>query len=183
MVNFVLDLVDMPTPAARTGNPYSRLRPEDLPALVKLAPEALRTISMAELERHFFHNPHFPPEALFVLRSRGDGLPEAVGLVITNNTYANAKQLDAAMPCFRLGAFGTEGMQVKRVNGLFSFLARSQEASRLGLALMGHAAFMLQESDVAAFAAQVPSDAPSLLRFYQSHFRRQGGFPVLERVL
>jgi hypothetical protein len=183
LVNFVLELIEMPTPAAKPPTPYSNLRPEDLPALVKLAPEALRTTSLEELERYFLHNPYFPPESLFVLRGRTDGLPEAVGLVIVNNNYANPRQLDASMPCFRLGAFGTEGMQTKRVNGLFSFLTRSQDANRLGLQLMGHAGFRLQEADVATFAAQVPSDAPALLRFYQSHFRRQGSFPVLERAL
>src|SRR5207253_1555116 len=134
---------------------------------------ALRTTSTEALERHFFHNPYFPPEALFVLRNREDGTPEAVGVVILNKAYANPMQLDANMPCFRLGAFGTEGMQAKRVNGLFSFIARAQDVNRLGLALMGHAAFQLQEADMPTFAAQVPSDAPSLLHFYQSHFRKQ----------
>jgi hypothetical protein len=32
-------------------------------------------------------------------------------------------------------------------------------------------------------AAQVPSDVPHLLMFYQSHFRRQGSFPVYEKSL
>jgi hypothetical protein len=183
MVNFVQDLVDMPTPAVRQGVGYSPLRPTDLPDLIRLAPEALRTTALEELERHFFHNPYYRADASFVLRSRQDGRPEAVGLVIINNTYANPHQLDAAMPCFRLGAFGAEGMQTKRVNGLFSFLARGQDVNRLGLELMGHAGFLLQEANVASFAGQVPSDAPNLLRFYQSHFRRQGSFPVLERAL
>jgi hypothetical protein len=183
IVNFVQDLVDMPTPATRQGIPYSALQPSDLPSLMRLAPEVLRTTSIEALERHFFHNPYFPANSFFVLRSRQDGEAEAVGLVIINEAYANPNQLDAAMPCFRLGAFGAEGMQTKRVNGLFSFLAPSQDTNRLGLELMGHAGYLLQEANLASFAAQAPSDAPNLFRFYQSHFRRQGSFPVLERAL
>jgi hypothetical protein len=88
------------------------------------------------------------------------------------------------MPCFRLGAFGTEGMDCKRVNGLFSFLCRSgREVSAMALDLMGHAAFRLEETSTAWLGAQVPSDVPHLLRFYQQHFRRQGSFPVFEKTL
>ena len=76
-------------------------------------------------------------------------------------------------------------MQVKRINGLFSFLAANDaKLSALGLDLMGHAAYQLREADdVAALAAQAPSDAEGLTRFYQRHFRRQGSFPVFEREL
>jgi hypothetical protein len=183
MINFVLDLVEMPTPAARRSTTVSPLRPADLPALAALAPGALRTTSTADLERHFLHNPYFPPEAVFVLRGSTDGLPSAAGVLIGNAAYANPKQVDASMPCFRLGAFGTEGMQTKRINGLFSFLAKSEDANRLGLELMNHAALRLRNVEIDAFAAQAPSDVPHLLRFYQSHFRRQGSFPVLEREL
>ncbi len=183
MVSFQVDLADTPTPAARRNIAVSPLKPQDLPALVKLAPEALRTTSLDELERHFFHNSYFPADSAFVLRNRDDGTPDAVGMLVTNPAYANPKQVDAAMPCFRLGAFGTEGMQAKRMNGLFSFLARSENANRLGLELLGHASYRLQQSDVATFSAQAPSDAPHLLRFYEHHFRKQGSFPVVEREI
>src|SRR5713226_353207 len=76
MVNFVQDLVDMPTPATKQGIPYSCLQPSDLPALMRLAPEVLRTTSIEALERHFFHNPYFPANSFFVLRSRQDGEAE-----------------------------------------------------------------------------------------------------------
>ena len=56
--------------------------------------------------------------------------------------------------------------------------------SPLGLDLMGHAAYRLRETDdVDSLAAQVPSDADGLLRFYERNFRRQGSFPVFEREL
>ena len=32
-------------------------------------------------------------------------------------------------------------------------------------------------------SAQAPTDVPHLFHFYQSYFRRQGSFPVYERVL
>ena len=101
-----------------------------------------------------------------------------------DGSYADPNLVDAAMPCFRLGAFGAEGMQVKRLNGMFSFLARnSTQVNALGLDLLGYATFRVRETDLEAFAAQAPSDAPHLLRFYQQYFRRQGSFPVLERQL
>jgi hypothetical protein len=183
MVNFVVDVADMPTAAVRRSTSALPPRPEEAPAIMKLARETLRTHSPAELEQHLFKNPYFGPEALFAQRSRDGGGLEAVGVLITNSSYANPKEVDPAMPCFRLGAFGTEGMQTKRINGLFSFLARPADANRIGLDLLNHAVFRLHRTEVNALAAQVPSDVPHLLRFYQDHFRRQGSFPVMERTL
>jgi hypothetical protein len=184
MVNFVVPLLDLPTPAARPSTPPARMRPEDVPGVFALAPQALRAGSPAELERHLFHNPYFGSDALYVLRGRTSGAPVAAAVLVENPAYANPVQLDAAMPCFRLGAFGTEGTQVKRINRLFSFLAApGNDVNPLGLDLLGHAALYLEDSDVDALAAQVPSDVPHLLRFYQQYFRRQGSFPVFERAL
>jgi hypothetical protein len=143
----------------------------------------LRTTSPAALEQWYFHNPYFPPEALFAARNRDDGQIAAVGSLIINTDYANPRQVDPAMPCFRLGAFGAEGMQTKRINGMFSFVTRSADVTRLGLDLLGYVAFRVQQASADALAAQAPSDAPALYRFYQSHFRRQGSFPVLEKSL
>jgi hypothetical protein len=185
MVNFVIDLVDMPTPPARPSSAVAPLWREDVPAIVALAPQTLRTPTAAALETHLFQNPYFPPESVSVLRSRADGTPVAAGVLILNPTYADPKLLDARMPCFRLGAFGTEGMQTKRVNGLFSFVAKpDSNVSPLGLDLIGHAAYrLLHTEDVGTLAGQVASDVPHLLGFYERHFRRQGSFPVLEREL
>jgi hypothetical protein len=183
MVNFMVDLGDMPTPAARRGTAPAPLTAGDIPALLQLAPEILQGQLPADLEKHYLHNPYFPPEAFFLVRNRTDQSLLAVGLLVVNSTYASPRQVDSNMPCFRCGAFGTEGMQVKRINGLFSFVAPPQDASRVGIDLMGHAAHLLRQTTTDAFAAQVPSDAAHLLRFYQSHFRRQGSFPILERRL
>jgi hypothetical protein len=184
MVNFVVDFVELPTPSARATNPTSPLTIEDLPAVFAMCPQALRVDDLAGLERHLFHNPYFGPADVIALRSRTDRNPLAVGILIGDESYANPKQLDAQMPCFRLGAFGTEGMQVKRVAGLFSFLARAdRDPNQLALDLIGHATARLQDTQLETLAAQVPSDVPHLLRVYQSHFRRQGSFPVYERAI
>jgi hypothetical protein len=184
MVNFVIDLADMPTPAAKPSSTISPLRSEDMPAVFALAPQALRARSPEELEKDLLHNPYFGANAVFALRGRTDNAPVAVGVLVENAEYANPKQLDAEMPCFRLGAFGTEGMQTKRITGMFSFLTRvGSQANPSGLDLMGQAAYRLRDTDVDCLAAQAPSDVPHLLRFYQQYFRRQGSFPVFERQL
>jgi hypothetical protein len=184
MINYVIDMVELPTTSMRTSSPIAPLSREDVPGLLRLAPEVLRTDSAAELAKHWFENPYFPPESLFVLRSRTDGSPVAAGIVIDNPAYAHPRQVDAGMPCFRLGAFGTEGMQTKRINGLFSLLVRpDREAGGLALDLLGHAASRMQSTECETLAAQAPSDAPHLVRFYQQYFQRQGSFPVFERTL
>lgn len=183
MVNFIIDLLDMPTPAARPSTSYSPLMPEDVPAMLELAPGLLRLPTADALQRYLFNNPYFPADSLFVLRSRTEKALIAVGILITDSSYADPKVVDSSMPCFRLGAMGTEGLSAKRIKGLFSFLAR-QDANLniLGMDLLGQASFRLRDlDDIDALAAQAPSDVPGLLNFYTRNFRRQGSFPVFER--
>jgi hypothetical protein len=183
MVNFVVDIVEMPTPAARPALPFSPLRRDDIPGIIALCPEIFRGKTADELAAHLFENSYFGPDSCFILRDK-DAKPAAIGILVMSPGYADPKQVDAAMPCFRLGAFGSEGMTSKRINGLFSFLARpGKETGQLGLDLLGHAAFRMEESATAWLAGQVPSDVPHLLRFYQHYFRRQGSFPIFERSL
>jgi hypothetical protein len=184
MVNFFVELADMPT-TSQASSPMTPLRPEDIPAIFELAPNALRARSPEELARHLLHNPYFDSDAVFVLRARTEGKPiVGAGLVVEKPPYADPRHVDPDMPCFRLGAFGTEGMQTKRINGLFSFLvAPGRDVTPLALDMLGHAAYRLDNANVATLAAQVPSDVPHLLRFYQHYFRRQGSFPVFERDL
>jgi hypothetical protein len=184
MVNYVLDLVEMPTPMAR---PNSSIRPatsNDVPALLEMGGNVLLLRERSALEQYLFHNPYFPASSVFVLRSRSGKTTLAAGILIVNPAYADPRQVDAAMPCFRLGAFGTEGMTAKRINGLFSFLtADTREAPGHALDLLGHAAHRLQNTEVGTFAAQAPSDAAHLLRFYKQYFQQQASFPILERIL
>jgi hypothetical protein len=186
MVNFVLDQSDMPTRPGRRLNPLTPLRREDVPAVFEMGAGIIRSFSPAELEKHLFHNPYFGPESLFAIRNRADQSPLGVGILVANLTYADPTQVDARMPCFRLGAFGAEGLTTKRINGLFSILTDNRrDISPVALDLMGHASFQFDEAGggSTSLAAQVPSDAAHLLRFYQSYFRKQGSFPIFERAL
>ncbi len=184
MVNFVMELVDMPTPSARPTVVIEPMTAADVPAVLALGPKEFRVRAAAELEHHLLHNPYFPPESVQVLRYRSDGAPVGLSVLVENPAYADPHDIDALAPCFRLGAVGTEGMQTKRVNGLFSFAAaEGRSITPIGLDLLGQATLRLHETDVSALAAQVPSDAPHLLQFYQQYFRRLGSFPVYQLSL
>jgi hypothetical protein len=184
MINFVMDLVEMPTPAARASSPITPLTPADLPEVLRLGQGVLRTQDVESLRRHLFDNLYFPPSSVFAIRQKADGPPMAVGVLVTSAAFADPTAVDANMPCFRLGAFGTEGLTHKRINGLFSVLALDdRDLLPITLDLLGHANRKLEDTDVGSFAAQVPSDAAHLVRFYKSLFRRQGAFPVYERAL
>ena len=184
MVNFVLDIIDMPTPSARYSSSITPLTPADLPAVVRLGTGVLRCTDLPKLEEQLFRNAHFAPSSLFALRSKNDDQPVAVGLLVEAPAFAHPAQVDPNMPCFRLGAFGTEGLTHKRINGMFSLLAAdTPDLSALALDMLSHATHILEETEVETLAAQVSSDVPHLMRFYKSLFRRQGSFPLFERLL
>src|SRR5262249_35756815 len=103
------------------------------------------------------------------------------GLLVVNDRFADPTKIDAAMPCFRLGALGTEGQRHKRVNGLFSAVfADQREGEFLLSGLVGSRA---RPAGLTHIAAQVPSDAPNLCGWYDRFFQRQGSFPILSRRL
>jgi hypothetical protein len=184
MVNFVLDLTDMPTPGARAGSAVEPLRAEDVPEVFAIGQGVVRCATPEALAAHLLDNPYFGADSAFVLRAQSGGPPVAASLLVTDPAFADPTAVDANMPCFRLGAFGSEGMTWKRLNGVFSFVARpGRDVNPLALELLARAAAELGETDLATLAAQVPSDAPHLLRFYQQVWRRQGAFPVFERAL
>ncbi len=185
MVNFLSDFENMPTASQRFSTSITPLKPEDVPAILALAPEILRVKTVEALEAHLFRNPYVKAEDVFVLRSQVDGRPLGVGVQITDTSYADPEKLDADMPCFRLGTFGAEGMTHKRVRGQFSFLAKQDKSLfSVGLDLFSHSAYRLcEDNDTITFAAQAPSDALLLMSFYERSFRRQGSFPVYERDL
>jgi hypothetical protein len=185
MVNYIQDVLEMPTVLLRPGSPIVPLKREDVPAVFQLAPQALQVDSPEKLEEHLFRNPYFGPECLFVLRHRSTNTLVGVGLLITEATYAEPEVLDPLMPCYRLGAFGTEFMQTKRIKGLFSILVKDDPNMHgFALDLLGQAFTRIQDhDDIGTLTAQVPSDVPHLVSFYKRHFRRQGSFPVFERSL
>jgi GNAT superfamily N-acetyltransferase len=182
MVNFVQSVVDLPTMVVRRGLNVSPLRPSEIPLAVALAPGVVR-LPVEKLEQEWFYNPYYPPESLFALR-RADNSIQGLAIFINNSAYANPLQIDVQAPCFRLGAFGTEGMSTKRVNGLFSVLiGEGGDGLTVGLDLLSYLIGKLQNETIDTLAAQAPSDAAQLLGFYQRFFRKQGAFPIYERVL
>ena len=184
MVNFYQELTDMPTMLTRPKSPITPFEPDDLPALHAMGADLWHGSTQAEMWRHLLENPYFAAESLFVIRGRADRTPLCVGILIEDPSFADPKKLDASQPCFRLGAFGSEWGQPKRVNGLFGFVAgRDRSAFAFALDLMSVRRGQAGRHVGPRLAAQVPSDVPHLLMFYQSHFRRQGSFPVYERTL
>jgi hypothetical protein len=182
VINYWADPLDLPTMVNRSKLPINRLRREDIPALAAMGKGIIR-LPAEELEEYVFANPYFPAEAFLVLRAP-DETPKAVCIGLESGTYADVKKVDPLAPCFRLGAFGTEGYNTKRVNGLFSFVvANPQEALTAGLALLSEESQEMTEGTVNALAAQCPSDAPHLLNFYSRYFKEHGRFPMLEKQL
>jgi hypothetical protein len=182
VVNYWADPVDLPTLVNRTKLPITRLRREDVPAVAAMGKGIVR-LPTGSSTVYFFANPYFPAEAVLVLRAPDD-TPMAVAIGLESGTYADVKKVDPLAPCFRLGAFGSEGLNTKRVNGLFSFLvANPANALTAGLALLSEASLEMTEGTVTALAAQCPSDAPHLLAFYARYFKEHGRFPVLEKQL
>lgn len=182
VVNYWADPVDLPTLVNRARLPIDRLRRTDVPAVAAMGRGLIR-VPDDRLESYFFANPYFPAEACLVLRAP-DGAPTAVGIGLESGTYADVKKVDPLAPCFRLGAFGSEGLSTKRVNGLFSFLvAAPASALTAGLALLSEVSQEMTEGTVTALAAQCPSDVPHLTAFYARYFKEHGRFPVLEKLL
>lgn len=181
MINYYTDPVDLPTVANRASQPVRRLRKDDMAAVAEAGKGVIR-IPPEKLEAYFFANPYFPAEAVLVMQGRDD-VPVAFGIGLEASTYAEVKQTDPLAPCFRLGAFGTEGLNTKRVNGLFSFAATPPHALPAGLGLLAEASQEMTEGTVTTIAAQCPSDVPHLVNFYTRYFKEQGRFPVFERTL
>jgi GNAT superfamily N-acetyltransferase len=183
IVNYWADPVDLPTLVNRGKLPIDRLKPSDIPALAAMGKGLIR-LPEEKLEAYFFANPYFVAEAFLVLRDRDEITPLAVGVGLESSSYADVKKIDPLAPCFRLGAFGTEGLNTKRVNGLFSYVvADPSHALTAGLALLTETTQEMTEGTVTALAAQCPSDMPHLIGFYNRYFKEQGRFPVLEKQL
>jgi hypothetical protein len=182
VINYWADPVDLPTMVNRSKLPINRLRRADIPALAAMGKGLIR-LPEDRLENYYFANPYFPAEAFLVLRSP-DEAPMAVGIGLESSTYSDVKKVDPLAPCFRLGAFGTEGLNTKRINGLFSFVVASpQQALTAGLALLSEASQEMTDGTVRALAAQCPSDVPHLVNFYTRYFKEHGRFPMLEKQL
>lgn len=183
MINFIMPAETMPTPFGRAPTSIAPVREDEMADILALGAGVIRVRTASELKATLWNSPWFKRECVFVMRDQG--VPIAAGVFVTNPAYADARMVDSEMPCFRLGAFGTEGLTTKRIKGLFSFVtSSSQNVKTIGLELLAYAAEMLtEEDDIPCYAAQVGSDAPSLSAFYEQTFQRQGSFPVFEREI
>jgi hypothetical protein len=184
MVNFVMAFENMPTPSAKLSSNVTPIVVDDIPAIYDLDPTLFRVPDAEALRQTLLSNPWFTPDSVFVVRNR-EGAPQAAGVFITDAKYADPRAVDSSMPCFRLGAFGADGMTAKRIKGMFSFVARpDRNVFSFGMDLLSYAATRLSdEDDIWCFAGQIASDASALFTFYQRTFEKQGSFPVYERNL
>ncbi len=179
MVNYVAELSRLPALAASkafTVGPFDRDAVRRLPLL---AGNLFEPEDGAALETFLLHNDYFRPDAGFVVKD-ASGATRGAALAIVDGRFADPTKIDPAMPCFRLGAFGTESERHKRVNGLFSCVFEDEAA---GEALLAEAVRRFQSSNLLHAAAQAPSDQPRLIAFYDRFFQRQGAFPILATSL
>jgi hypothetical protein len=181
MINYVAGLSQLLAgdrlPANRVVEPLTR---EDLPQLIAVANGLLADSDPRTLERFYWDNPFYNfSEGLFALKNSDSGEILGVSLLVVNEQFADPTKIDAAMPCFRLGAFGTERERHKRVNGLFScvFVDEAEGERLLSASLRSQTS----RSVPTVIAAQVPSDAPALCAWYGRFFQRQASFPIWSR--
>jgi hypothetical protein len=96
--------------------------------------------------------------------------------------FSAPTKIDAAMPGFRLGAFGTERERHKRVNGLFSCVFVDEAEGEL-LLMLDRVWSIASEAGLTHIAAQAPSDAPAACALYDLYMQRRDAFPILGRHL
>ncbi len=183
VINYVAETTRLSTLERLPSNRViGHLEKNELPRLVDLTPALFAGVDARTLEQFFWENPFYKfPENLFVLKDAESGDIRGASLLVIDDRFADPTKIDSSMPCFRLGAFGTEGERHKRVNGLFScvFLDETDGDLLLNAALATDS----RRPRLTHLAAQAPSDAPLLCAWYDRHFQRQGSFPILSRTL
>jgi L-amino acid N-acyltransferase YncA len=181
MINYVAELAGLPHESVPPGQVIRPMEHGDLPALLALSGGIIDGANRARLVKYFWENPYFDPSSLFVLTPVSHAATIlGVALLNSNANHADPTRIDASMPCFRLGTFGTEHERHKRVNGLFSAVFASAAA---GETLLAEAARRLEQAGATHLAAQAPSDQPAVVAFHDRFLRRQGSFPILSRSL
>jgi len=184
IVNFVAPVGQLPRDPMSPPFRIEALNRDDVQEVYRLAPAAFAVESAADLAVAWFDGPYFSSEAVFSVRDATNSSIAGVGIAVTNPKYADATKIDAAMPCFRLGALRTESERTKRVNGLFSYVARpGPDNHHLARLLISEACSRFELAGLAHVAAQCPSDRELELAFYRSCFQVQKSFPVFVREL
>jgi L-amino acid N-acyltransferase YncA len=177
VINYVAPLAGLPRSPIPEGQTIRALESRDLPQVVELGQGLFGATDLRVLESSFFANPYFDASACYALTPEMDA-DQILGaaLVVSHHGYADPTKIDASMPCFRLGALGTEWQRHKRVNGLFSCVF-AHEAD--GVTLLAEAVRRLENEGLSHIAAQAPSDQPAQIALYDRYFQRQGSFPIL----
>lgn len=176
MVNFVADLGQLPAIVDEQAGSISPLPRERVHQLRELGRGVFQVDEPEALSAFYWDNPFLSNESLFALTSLDGGRLVGVGLAVIDPSFADPTKIDPSMPCFRLGAMGTERERHKRVNGLFCAVFTEEAA---GEALLAEAARRFRMAGLRHAAAQAPSDQPARLAFLDRFFQRQGSFPVL----
>ncbi len=180
MINYVAELSRLPHAAVPLGRVVALMERGQLAEIRAMGAGVFPEESFEGLDEFYWGNPYFAPESLFVLKEDADGRILGAAQVIDNPEYADPTKLDAAMPCFRLGALGTERERHKRVRGMFSCLFADEPA---GEVLLAEAVRRMERAGLTHVAAQVSSTPSRLTHFYDRFFTRQGSFPILSRCL
>ncbi len=181
MINYVAELASLPLRPVPAGQVIRALERRDLPQLVALGRGLFDAADAGALDAFFWSNPFFDGSSLIALTPESDtSRLLGAALVIDNPGYADPTKIDPAMPCFRLGALGTEDQRHKRVSGLFSGAFADEPA---GEVLLGEAVRRLEQAGLEHLAAQAPSDQGDLVVFYNRYLKPQGSFPILKRAL
>jgi hypothetical protein len=183
MINYVAEISRFPVldrlPPTRL---VANLKRDELPDLATLMPASVGNLGVATLGRFFWENPFYAfPDHLLALKDAESGNVRGISLLVLDDRFADPTKIDSSMPCFRLGAFGTENQRHKRVNGLYSCLFVDEADG--DLLLSASLAAISGKSKLNHLAAQAPSDAPALCAWYDRNFERQGSFPILSRPL
>ena len=183
MINYVAQVAESPSdsvvPANRVIEP---MEADGICELIKLAPDLYPDEELTAVEQFFRDHPfHNFKKSLFALKDSRRGTIRGVALLVVDDRFADPTKIDASMPCFRLGAFGTERERHKRVNGLFSAVFAQQADGDILLSWL--VATRARPAGLTHIAAQAPSDSPELCAWYERFFRRQGTFPILSRRL
>jgi len=184
IINYVGELSGLPSrnhlPAGRS---IERLRREELPQILALAPSLFAGTNARAIERYFWNHSFYRfPENLFALKESKSGEILGVYVLVIDDRFADPTKIDAAMPCFRLGAFGTERQRHKRVNGLFSCVFADKAEGELMMTLEPVWS-KAGGAGLTHIAAQAPSDVPAVCALYDLYLQRQGTFPILARDL
>jgi hypothetical protein len=181
VVNYVAPVERLTTALARQPRLQTNpIEPASVRTLAKTGRGTLGTDDAEALANFYLHNPYIRAEDVFVAQSGAGDELAGFGVAILNEAYADPTQINPYMPCFRLGAFGTERERHKRVQGMVSVLPRNAAA---GETILAAAVRRLQSADVRHAAAQASSDQLPLIALYDRYFDRQGAFPVLVRRL